>query len=234
MAARLYRSLRKNRKQVRPFMAVCSCMIWLIYWANAAAAQAPRFLWARTTGGTSWDYGLDIALYGTNNYYLTGRFYSDAAFGSTTLTNTGNSDVFIAKYTMAGGLVWVRQIGGVGQEKANRLTLDGAGNCYVAGSYGGFDMSVYGSSFGSTNLPGRGGFIAKYDSQGQLQWARQSGNIANDVAVDLNGNCFVTGASRIMSWRDMEHCALHALAQGPQAETTPPSQSALPNRAPPE
>ncbi len=56
------------------------------------------------------------------------------------------------------------------------------------------------ASFGGTNLSSRGSadiFVAKYDSSGQLLWARQAGGTNADaglgIAVDSQGNCFVTG-----------------------------------------
>ena len=68
----------------------------------AAHAQAPIFAWANRAGGTAIDYGRDIAVDGNGNSYITGSFQGSATFGSTTLTSSGNSDVFIAKYDAVG------------------------------------------------------------------------------------------------------------------------------------
>src|SRR5262249_14657408 len=75
---------------------------------------------------------------------------------------------------------------------------DGQGNTYVAGVFQGtvnFDPGV-----GTCDLTSAGGndaFVAKYDSQGALVWARQAGSSGSDqgfgVAVDSSGNVFVTG-----------------------------------------
>jgi hypothetical protein len=56
-----------------------------------------NFLWARRAGGTSNDYGGNIALDGSGNYYITGYFNSTAVFGTTTLTSSGGNDIFVTK-----------------------------------------------------------------------------------------------------------------------------------------
>ena len=48
------------------------------------------------------DSGFGIAVDGSGNSYITGFFGGSATFGSTTLTSSGNSDVFIAKYDACG------------------------------------------------------------------------------------------------------------------------------------
>ena len=55
-------------------------------------------LWAKSAGGTVDDYGYGIAVDASGNNYVTGAFSSPfIAFGATTLTNVGSSDIFIAK-----------------------------------------------------------------------------------------------------------------------------------------
>jgi uncharacterized membrane protein YqhA len=57
-----------------------------------------NFVWAKAMGGTSNDYGFSIALGAFGNPHVTGYFSSPSiSFGSTTLTNVGGDDIFIAK-----------------------------------------------------------------------------------------------------------------------------------------
>lgn len=82
---------------------------------------------------------------------------------------------------------WVHTWGGSQNDSANAVTADASGNVYAVGS---------------TNSFGAGGsdvLILKYDSAGNLQWQKTWGGPGNDygngVAVDGNGNVYVTGGT---------------------------------------
>jgi hypothetical protein len=61
-------------------------------------------LWAKQAGGTAYhDWGHGIATDGAGNSLVTGSFAETATFGAgeaheTSLTSTGRSDIFVAKY----------------------------------------------------------------------------------------------------------------------------------------
>ena len=81
-------------------------------------AQAPNWQWAKSAGGSYYDYGVGIVEDGAGNSYVTGNFGSPSiTFGSTTLTNadnTGNtSDMYIVKYDAGGNVVWAKGAGEV-------------------------------------------------------------------------------------------------------------------------
>jgi len=76
------------------------------------------------------------------------------------------------------------------------LALDTANNCYITGW---FDAT---NDFGGTTLTNQsvGGndiFVAKYNSDGVLQWVQRAGgttiNTGRAIGVDTNGNIYVTG-----------------------------------------
>jgi len=55
-------------------------------------------LWAKSAGGGYYDAARSVSTNAAGNVYLTGDFDSDfLTFGSTTLTNAGSHDIFIAK-----------------------------------------------------------------------------------------------------------------------------------------
>ncbi|MFN7141162.1 MAG: SBBP repeat-containing protein, partial [Limisphaerales bacterium] len=93
-------------------------------------------LWARQAGGSGDDVGYDIAI-GAEHVYLTGYFQNTATFGSTNLTSSGSSDIFLAKYTTAGELVWVTKAGGTQGDVARAIGLDASENIYITGRFGG-------------------------------------------------------------------------------------------------
>lgn len=90
---------------------------------------------------------------------------------------------------------WVNNAGGTGDDRATAICRDNVGNSYVTGSFNGT------VSFGSgNNLISYGGsdvFIAKYNNNGQFQWAKKAGSISNDkgldIKVDNQGNILVLG-----------------------------------------
>src|SRR6185295_2668246 len=117
---------------------------------------------------------------------------SDDRQNSTALTLVLIYDPQIA--ATGGNFCWVRSAGAAGEDDGYAVAVDRAGNSYVAGACQGTAV------FGATDLVSAGLsdiFLAKYDAEGDLLWARQAGGSADDaalgIAVSTNGNCFVTG-----------------------------------------
>ena len=85
---------------------------------------------------------------------------------------------------------WVRQTVNTG---AHSITLDVDGNAYVVGYFAG--TTTLGQELLSSTNSVNNGFIAKYDTQGNVLWARPIlGAVSlNDVAVDNQGYVYVAG-----------------------------------------
>jgi hypothetical protein len=156
-------------------------------------AQTPDWLWANSGGGTNSDWGYDIVVDSNGNSYVTGYFWESAVFGTNNLSGNG-ADVFVAKMGENGNWLWAASAGGSDQDIGYAISVDGSGNCYVAGEFRGTAV------FGSTNLISSGTddiFIAKLDSNGNWLWAKRAGGSLWDhglgIAVDNEGNCYVTG-----------------------------------------
>ena len=151
-------------------------------------------LWARKASGATWNNDFSIAADSSGNVYVTGSFSDTATFDSTILASIGESDIFIAKYDTDGNVLWVRQSGGSMADLGYGIAVDLSGNVYVTGFFQ--DMAT----FDSTSLASVGGydiFIAKYDTDGNVLWVRQSGSSINDygqsIAADSSGNVYITG-----------------------------------------
>ncbi len=153
-------------------------------------------VWVKSAGGTYYDYGQSIAVDANGNSYVTGIFGSSTiTFGSTTLTNSGDYDVYIVKYDASGNVVWAKSAGGTNEDKGYGIAVDAIGNSYVTGWFSSSTIT-----FGSTTLTNSGSddiFVVKYDSSGNVMRAKSAGGTSNDlgygIAVDASGNSYVTG-----------------------------------------
>ncbi|MDA0350437.1 MAG: SBBP repeat-containing protein [Verrucomicrobia bacterium] len=161
--------------------------------------------WVKQAKGSAW--GNAIGLDGSGNIYLFGHYGSQTTFNTgqpeeIVLPSTGQN-VFLAKFDPDGKCLWARQDGGTNNEYGNGLAVDAAGNCYVTGRNGSNPATFGAGEPNETVLPGLGGnngediFIAKYDTNGLLQWAKNAGgpngNNGAGIGVDASGNCYVTG-----------------------------------------
>jgi hypothetical protein len=161
-------------------------------------ASAQSFVWAKQAGKYAYDYGEGVATDAAGNVYVAGKYEQDAIFDGVVVTCEGNHDSFVAKYNSGGTVQWVRTGGGPNGDYAHALAVDAAGNIYVAGEIEGLT-----AVFGDTTVSGHGGgsgndiFVAKYDTDGNLQWVTTLGGEGNDkakgIAIDAAGNSYITG-----------------------------------------
>jgi len=87
--------------------------------------------------------------------------------------------------------LWAQRIGGEGLDEGCCVASDNNGNGYITGS-------TYGCTIGGSTIEGNI-FVAKYDKDGNWQWSQGvegSGAASKGVAVDSQGNVFITGCIR--------------------------------------
>ena len=153
-------------------------------------------LWAKKAVSTSDDYGNSVTADALGNVFVTGYFASPTiSFGSYTLTNSGNYDIFIVKYDAGGNVLWAKSAGGAGNDNGYSAKTDGAGNIYLTGSFGS-SIIVFGS-YTLTNSGVLDAYLVKYDTNGNVLWAKNPmGSGADEswsVCPDANGNVYFTG-----------------------------------------
>jgi hypothetical protein len=167
-------------------------------------------VWASAGGGSGvFDHGQGqgIGLDGSGNSYVTGYFNGTFTFGlgesnQTQLTSAGVDDIFVAKLNSNGTLAWVRGVGSTDADKGSAISVDGSGSAFVTGRFSG--TVTFGSGEpNETQLTSTNGlpydiFVAKYNSNGTLAWAKPGGGTSSDegfgIAVDGLGNSYVTGS----------------------------------------
>ena len=152
-----------------------------------------NYVWAKRIGSSGGDESFSLALDGSGNVHVTGAFSGNVDFdpgaGTANLT-TGDLDIFISKYDASGNYVWARKLGGTGFDAGFGLALDGSGNVFVTGIFGGNDAD-FDPGAGTAILSSVGNqdiFIAKYDASGNYVWAIDVGAEYNDI-----GYCIATG-----------------------------------------
>ena len=163
----------------------------------AEAQTAPAWVSAHAEGNASITKGA-AAVDATGNLYEAGGFAGTAVVGNVTLTSQGSTDSYLAKYTPAGALSWVRVLGSAGEDIAYDLALDAAGNAYLAGTFQG--SVALGNNLALTGGAGAGpkAFLVRYSPQGTPEWVQQSAvsggvAIASSVGLDATGHVYLTG-----------------------------------------
>lgn len=149
--------------------------------------------------------------------FVAGHFSGYTLFGGSGLSGYRGAqsrglsrDVFIARVTASGELVWLQTVSGSGaMDTASAVAVDGSGGCYVTGSFSG--QAEFGDTSGVQQvlsgpvnqdgeiIPGVDDvFLAKYGSDGRFKWAVQLGASADafglGLAVDAAGNAYVAGS----------------------------------------
>jgi len=115
-----------------------------------------NWLWAKNAGGTSTDGGSSITVDASGNSYVTGYFGSDVAtFGSTTLTSSGGTDIFIVKLDSCGNWLWAKNAGGTSTDGGSGITVDASRNSYVTGHFNS-SATTDGATFGNITIYGSG------------------------------------------------------------------------------
>jgi hypothetical protein len=156
-------------------------------WSDAFAAKYSAqgvFLWTTQLGTSGDDVSLGVATDGDGNVYISG--WTDGSLGG---ANAGNADAWVAKYSAAGTLLWIMQLGTSGLDLESGVAIDGAGNVYISGWTDG--------SLGGANRGNADAWVTKYSAEGVLLWTRQLGSPAWDeslgVATDGAGNVYISG-----------------------------------------
>jgi hypothetical protein len=167
----------------------------------AKYSTAGAHLWSKRIGGSGANVVTGVAAdQTTGEIAVTGYFAGSMDLGAGSVTSAGTNDIFLAKYSSAGGHVWSRRWGSTGDDRGASVAVDGLGNVVAAGL---FTNSV---DFGGglvSNLGGTGSgdiFLVKVSSSGILQWSKGFGSsltlneMAYGVDVDSAGNVGLTGA----------------------------------------
>jgi hypothetical protein len=157
--------------------------------------------WAKRFGGPYDDLGESIAIDGSGNVVVTGRFQGTADLGAG-MTSSGGYDIFLAKYAGTDGrLLWSKKIGGTGSDEGAAVALDGSGNIFLTGQF--FGSVDFGGGAATNASSYVQAFLAKYSADGAFVWANRYGKLlatapatsgsGRSVTVDPYDNVIMAG-----------------------------------------
>ncbi|MFL5751940.1 MAG: gliding motility-associated C-terminal domain-containing protein [Bacteroidia bacterium] len=165
--------------------------------------QAGNLTWARSFPGWSSEMPYSIAVDDSGNVFTTGIIGGMTDFdpgpGVYAVNLVGvQVDAYVNKLDANGNFAWAYGIGSPGTESGTALALDGCGNVYCTGRFGGkadFDPgqdTLYLNAIGNHDA-----YVVKYANSGNMTWAKKFGGTGDDnptdIVVDANSNCYLTG-----------------------------------------
>lgn len=149
-----------------------------------------NFISAFVIGSTGVDICNSIAVDNGNNIIATGKYRVTVDFDPSAVTNTvtsnGLDDIFLAKYTNSGTLIWIKTIGGSGNDNGVKVITDNQNNIFLTGTFNGtvdIDPSATTNTVISNGVEDV--FIAKFDANGNLINAKAFGGSSAETIVDM-------------------------------------------------
>lgn len=151
-----------------------------LYLLGLDAVGAPR--WLVTAGGPGMDRATAVAVGPDGRTCLAGMFTQSIAIGETELDSRGDSDVLVLCTDPAGDLLWVRQIGGAGQDEATALRIAPDLSVVVVGS---FEETLRVEAMQIRSVGDDDAFLLRLDAEGNPRWLRSHGGVASDRATGV-------------------------------------------------
>ena len=151
-------------------------------------------LWSKVFGDAGAQSPDAVATDAAGNLITCGYFNGTIDLGGGPLTSAGGVDLYVAKFSPTGTLLWSKQFGDSANQGTRGLAVDASGNVLITGSF------VSAVNFGGATLTSAGGsdvFVAKLDPTGNHIWSKRFGDVLNQVgagvATDAAGDVYFTG-----------------------------------------
>lgn len=161
-----------------------------------------NLIFAKAMGETDYDGVNKLIMDSKNNIYILGffsnTFDTDPGNDVHNLIAAGQSDIFFCKYDLNGNFIYAKDIGGKEYETGSDFKVDIYGNLVITGYFRGtadFDPDT--SEFILSSKGNYDIFLARYDKNGVLLFAKSMGNKGDDesrsLGVDKDGYLFISG-----------------------------------------
>jgi hypothetical protein len=168
-------------------------------------------------GGNRGDNRRDIIVDDNGNSILSGYFTDNFRMGNVNLQGTGTPAMFTISLDKNLNPLWCNSGLGEGKSMAYGLSKDNTGNLYVTGTFDG-ELSVSGKKLKSDKVSDV--FLAKFSSDGKIQWLEKAGidtinqeNYLNFIArFDSRGKHL--GTDLYMETSDFNNYGISLTAEG--------------------
>lgn len=153
----------------------------------AIANEAGQYIWAASFGGSGRDFVLDAAAAPNGDFVVVGIFNSISLnIGGTNLSNSGETDAFVAKYKADKTLAWAKKIGSTDIDDVGSVTLDADGYTYISGHV----LDKFTNSLKQV-------FVRKLDAVGNQVWEQKgtmhTGLPQTRLTLDESHNVYLSG-----------------------------------------
>ncbi len=178
---------------MKNFLSILAATILLLCAATSTNAQG--WQWARDAATYDGNLATSVATDKFGNVYVAGKFFDSVNFGSIHIVSPSWTNIFLAKYDSLGNVKWVRPTKALPSDNLF-IATDSSGNVYLTCQY---DTTIM---FGDITLhcPTTAICLVKYDTVGNVVWAKSSGNtnyvgdfLPTGIVTDRSSHVYVVG-----------------------------------------
>lgn len=174
---------------------------FVLYFSYSPLVFSQNLNWIKQISGSGTDYVNGMVTDANGNIYTTGTFSGtidlDPGPGDVPYGPSVGSDIWVAKYTSTGILLWGFGLVGGDDDGSLDIARDNASNIYITGYCGLTTPLDFDPGPGEATPDGRGAFIAKYNTNGVFQWVKTITGPGTPqgyaIEADGAGNVFVSG-----------------------------------------
>jgi hypothetical protein len=169
-----------------------------------------NIIWAKNFGGKNFEAGQSVSTDLSGNIYVSGWFGDTVQFGSTTLIGQAPGGIygqsaFLIKCDSNGTVLWAKQSdmdpkAGNFSAVSTSVTTDLNENVLITGYFYSDTITFSGLRLINSDTSfSRDIFVVKYDTNGNIIWAKKSGgkqeDYAQGITIDEKNNVLLTGGS---------------------------------------
>lgn len=156
--------------------------------------KAGNHLWSKVYGSPTDDEGFGVAVDVLGNIYVAGYYTGTMVVDAMNLPSSDLQDAVIIKLDPMGQLLELRPLGGLGNQRANAITVDDVGGVIATGT---FDNQFNTALGVASSVNALDGFVIKLSGLLTEQWQKTFGGSGDDegvaVTTDPANRIYLTG-----------------------------------------